>query len=372
VFDTVIVGAGPAGLSAAAESPGRTLLIEAGPPAGARNRHDARDLLSGVGGAGLFSDGKHSFFPSATALWGLPGVAGAFATTADFLRKFGVDAGEFPDTPAPPPSSGPKHYRSEYVGLRKRVAMIDELWRSGRQGDVVDAGRAGSEIVLRLASGEELRTHHLIVATGRWSPRWIRGWLGALGVRYASRRTELGVRLELPAGAPLFARLPGVDGKLRFVEPDCEIRTFCTCRDGEVVLGESHGLRAFSGRADGPPSGRSNVGLVVRTSEPFPPELGTPQVFPLAEWPARIPRIFPARESELLDRALDRLRSFAPLDGAQVFAPAIEGIGEYPTDDGTLAVAPGVWVAGDAGGRFRGIVAAMVSGRYVARQISRR
>ena len=59
----------------------------------------------------------------------------------------------------------------------------------------------------------------------------------------------------------------GADGKLRFLESDCEIRTVCTCRDGEVVLGEAHGLSAWSGRADGAPTGRSNVGLVVRTSE---------------------------------------------------------------------------------------------------------
>jgi hypothetical protein len=45
-------------------------------------------------------------------------------------------------------------------------------------------------------------------------------------------------------------------------------------------------------------------------------------------------------------------------------------VGDYPVDDGALQVAPGVWVVGDAVGRFRGIVASMISGRYVAARIS--
>jgi uncharacterized FAD-dependent dehydrogenase len=369
VLDTVIVGAGPAGLSAAAELPGETLLLEQGPPASERQRQDPRDILSGVGGAGLFSDGKYSFFPSATALWALPGVRDAFERTARFLARHGVVAGSFPEAPLPA-ANGPKIYPSIQVSLRERFAMVDELHRHGRRGCVVDAGLAGSEILLRLESGEELRTRHLIVATGRWSPRWIRPWLSALGAEYRPLRVELGVRLELPAGAPLFARLPGVDGKLRFLEEDFEIRTFCTCREGEVLLGESHGLRAFSGRADGPKTGRSNVGLVVRARD-LPLEVGEPTSFPLAEWPVRGPELFSFRAFERITLAMERLRSFAPLDGALVYAPVIEGVGDYPVSSETLEVAPRVFVAGDACGRFRGIVAAMVSGRYVATRIAR-
>lgn len=50
----------------------------------------------------------------------------------------------------------------------------------------------------------------------------------------------------------------------------------------------------------------------------------------------------------------------------EVFSPCIEGVGDFPVDGGALEVAPGVRVAGDLTGRFRGIVASMVSGRYAA------
>src|SRR5262245_31573660 len=98
-FDAVVVGAGPAGLSAAAElaaAGAACLIVDGGPPAHARRRDSPDDLLAGVGGAGLFSDGKHSFFPSASRLWTLPDpavLARAFDATAALLARYGIAAG---------------------------------------------------------------------------------------------------------------------------------------------------------------------------------------------------------------------------------------------------------------------------------------
>src|SRR4051812_37662909 len=138
-FDAIVVGAGPAGLSAAAElaREGRCLLLEQGPPARTRKRNSSRDLLRGVGGAGLFSDGKHSFFPSASELWRLSdrdALAAAFDATARLLAKYGVDAGAFPqELPSMPEQYQwlRKPYPSHYVPFEKRLACIDQLWRAG-------------------------------------------------------------------------------------------------------------------------------------------------------------------------------------------------------------------------------------------------
>lgn len=87
VFDLVIVGAGPAGLAAAqgfASSRYSVALVDGGKPVRARDRYAPSDMTRGHGGAGLFSDGKFSFFPSATELWMLPGTRelhGAYSWT---------------------------------------------------------------------------------------------------------------------------------------------------------------------------------------------------------------------------------------------------------------------------------------------------
>lgn len=391
-----MIGAGPAGLSAAAElaRAGRCLLLEQGREHTARGRADPVDLLSGIGGAGLFSDGKHSFFPSASALWTLAEpslLALAFERTAELLRRHGVEAGPWAaQAPVEPPAGAwhLKPYPSRYMPLAQRLALIAELagacerWTGAR---VLAARRDGPQIHLTLVRDgvtSELRTRALIVATGRLSSLWVRPWLTRLGVRFGFRRLEFGVRVEAGAGSPLFTRLQGVDPKLRFVEADgaTELRTFCTCRDGEVVRGEADTIAAYSGRADGPPSGRSNLGLLVRVHDEALARTIAPALFaarphslPLAAADAAtLAPIFGDAGAAALLRALTRLLDWCPelrtQADATLHAPCIEGVGDYPLDDGALQAAPGVWLAGDLCGRFRGIVAGMVSGRYAALQ----
>lgn len=400
-FAAIVVGAGPAGLSAAAElADTHTLLIDQGPRAPLRRRDSADEILCGIGGAGLFSDGKHSFFPSASALWTLPdreALSGAYESTVALLGKYGVRAGPLPQETAPEPEPGvwqEKHYPALYVGFAARLACIEALWGAApeRRADceVLAAERHRGEIVLTLRESthvSEVRSRRVLVAGGRWSPRWMRPWLEALGVRYAFQRVEFGVRLESDAANELFASLPGVDGKIRFVDPVTkrELRTFCNCRDGEVVLGRAGGIYAYSGRADGPKTGRSNVGLVVRTHDVALARdvertlySATPERFPLEEWlergPSRVGRFFGEAGAAALTEALERLLERTPAltrRPVSVYAPCIEGVGDFPVSDAYLALAPGAWIAGDAVGRFRGIVASMVSGRYAARRIRR-
>ena len=51
--------------------------------------------------------------------------------------------------------------------------------------------------------------------------------------------------------------------------------------------------------------------------------------------------------------------------------PCIEGVAYYPQTDNNLRLTNGrpMWVAGDATGKFRGIVASMISGEYIADEI---
>lgn len=131
---------------------------------------------------------------------------------------------------------------------------------SPHEGDLVEL-----EVEQR-GEPRRVEARHVIVATGRLSPRWIRPWLAPLGAAFAFRRLEIGVRLETSADAALFRLLEGVDPKLSLdLEGEgTRLLTFCTCRDGEVVVGSICNIHSVSGRADGPRTGRSSVGLLVR------------------------------------------------------------------------------------------------------------
>ena len=410
IHDAVVIGAGPAGLSAAAEisaSCGRCLLLEQGAGHRVRDRDAPEDILSGVGGAGLFSDGKHSFFPAASELWRLPHqerLAYAYQRTRELLSRHGVMAPPFPAAIATSASDlgdgwRLKDYPSVYASLEERLSCIQELvaqcgeepWLAAQ---VLDVTRTGTGFTLQLeqhGARTTIETARLVIATGRLSPRWIRPWLEPLGVGWRFRRLEFGVRLETHATAEIFAALRGVDPKLTWVDASrgLELRTFCTCRDGEVVLGRACELHAFSGRADGPKTGRSSVGLLVRTTDEALAREIAPHLFAKGRAPLRTPlgeilnqgesarglvEIFGSRGAALVSQALRRfLARFPALEGdpsASLYAPCVEGVGDYPLDDGDLKLAPGIWIAGDACGRFRGIVASLVSGRYVGAEIS--
>jgi hypothetical protein len=258
-------------------------------------------------------------------------------------------------------------------------------WLSAR---VVSAMRhATNGFALAVDQGGEHRhieARRLVVATGRLSPRWTRSWLEPLGATFEFRRLEIGVRLETSASAPLFSQLDGVDPKLSFEERSARLLTFCTCRDGEVVIGDTCNIQSVSGRADGPPTGRSSIGVLARITdialarEIEPHVFGAPRPFVAAlsdvlHGDARLVTTFGEAGAAIVVRALERFcLEFPELrddTGATIHAPCIEGVGDYPVTDDHLAVAPDIFVAGDACGRFRGIVASMVSGRYVAARI---
>jgi 2-polyprenyl-6-methoxyphenol hydroxylase-like FAD-dependent oxidoreductase len=289
LHDVVVIGAGPAGLSAAAEL-ARThdcLLVDLGRDADQRDRDDAADILAGIGGAGLFSDGKHSFWPSASALWTLPDqavLADAFDRTAALLARHGVIASAWHPTTPDPPTPGAwhsKNYPSIYMSLPDRMAAIAELasacpqrWTGAR---VLAAAREPEHLRLTIARAgtlHDIHTKTLVVATGRLSPRWIRPWLTA-----ARRALHLPPPRVRPAHR-VACRLPAVPAARAAPTPSSASATstprarpgpsacVATARSSSAARSPtSPTISAWSGRADGPPSGRSNLGLLVRTSD---------------------------------------------------------------------------------------------------------
>lgn len=407
-FDLAVVGAGPAGLAAAHRLTGTglaTVVVDGGKPVAERDRYAAEDLTRGHGGAGLFSDGKFSFFPSASELWELPrsgDLRAAYDWTCALLGSYGLDTPPFPEDPtAYTVGSGEwvlKDYPSDYLSLDARLRLTENLAagldatmldETEVTGAAYDARTDAFRLTLRDAKGQEsdLTARRLILAGGRFGPLGLR----ELTAHRSFRRLEVGFRIEQQAERAFFRDMTQLDPKLRFREADgsVEWRTFCACRQGEASLTETQGLWTVSGRSDCPPTGRSNVGFNTRVLDEKVAERALAPALramadeenhftvPMADLLAGAPeavttfdRVYGPELRTAMTRGLTRLAEAFPEvadDETRLIGPTLEGVGWYPAVDGDLRLrdAP-AWVAGDACGLFRGIVAAFISGHYAA------
>ena len=412
-FDLVIIGAGPAGLATAqrlARSRYSIALIDGGKPVDKRDRYAPADITRGHGGAGLFSDGKFSFFPSATELWALPGsddLRAAYTWTSELLGSYGLDTPPFPADPsAYTVGTGEwilKEYPSDYLPLEARPRLTADMVATTDAAVFTEVAvvKASYDSLIDMfhlslrdskGQGSEMAARRLVLATGRFGPLGLR----ALTEERSFRRLEVGFRIEQAVDRAFFKEMKQLDPKLRFREQDgsVEWRTFCACRDGEAALTETEGLWTVSGRSDGPPAGRSNVGFNMRVLDVSVAEQAMePMLTAMAqeesyfnlsldaltgnepEAIAAFDRVYGPELREIMARGLSRLAVAFPAiqdSGTRLIGPTLEGVGWYPRVDGELRLldAP-AWVAGDACGLFRGIVAAMISGHYTGGSVLR-
>lgn len=359
-----------------------------------RRRYNELEAISGVGGAGLYSDGKFSYFPSATALWTLDPtlLTQAVAWLEETIAGLGIPF-------APKLDSGQvafvgrhqiKAYPSFYASLEQRLQLTEAMQEA--VGDVVhDEVRSitsvGDEWTIEMERHPRVTTKAIILASGRFGP------VGSGSVLKITSRTprrlEVGVRIEQPSEVFFLKDNPLLDPKLIFGSSDSEIewRTFCCCRDGEVVTTQSDAIRTHSGRGDCPATGRSNIGFLVRSTNEEVIRRNTSTIISsasrglVAKTPLRsitddasdslLTEFFGAYMGRHLGDGLRILSEDFPSlrqEDTLVHVPCIEGVGWYPEHDDRLRTSSkGVWVAGDCTGSFRGIVAALISGRIAGR-----
>lgn len=404
-YDYIVIGAGPAGLSFANSiSDKRVLVIDMGKHVKKRQHTNPSDIIVGAGGAGCFSDGKFSFFPSGTNLWNLDYLLlmKAYKNLTDELE-------EYMTIPPPPDmvdildkkkgnsnSWNLKKYPSIYLDLKNRIHLIEKLVSKVdsilMEHEVIGIKKSETnDYILSITSTSstlkvndevfQVTAKNIIFAGGRFFPLYM-----PIKIPMKFHRYEFGFRIQTDANNPVLKGLTKTHDYRNIVDPkfcfkyneNIEFRTFCWCRNGEVSNSSYKGISTYSGRSDVDPTGLSNFGFLIRVTSPdkeYSLYNIKPFTIPIKSVFKSIKFGYDKYIDNLLITALKSIiKEFPELntESSTIIGPSIEGVGSYPDIDDNLKSKSGenIYCIGDCTGIFRGIVPSMLSGYYLANALA--
>ena len=398
LYDVIVIGGGVSGLSAAfalSQNKQRVLVVDRGKHIYERQRDDTFDVANGIGGAGLFSDGKLSMYPSATNLWKLRknDLKEAYNDIQLMLRKIGVDIDDFTDewTKDTIQTSIHKNYKSTLLNLEQRMKLIFMFYQLiGDESVIVDSNvtkieKANGLYHLEINNNRKKTTHQaraLIIAGGKHCFQKL--MQKSRNITYDNKKyvLEIGFRIECANKDFDYYEHPQIDLKLIENKNDRTIRTFCCCRDGIVLESSSYDIRSLNGSSsDWDKTGRTNIGVLIRAEDrdgkSLRKALGDEffkqekKEICLKDYLSGSLTVFGSDTDKLVRDFIEEHFPKMSKGGGVLFYPTIEKDGNYPELNDLLQVPmEDVWVIGDATGEFRGLTSSLVSGRLVANYLS--
>jgi uncharacterized protein len=286
-YDVIVVGAGPAGLFSAfylsAYSDLRVLVIEKGKAPHRRKcpinekaacqRCKPCNILCGIGGAGLFSDGKLNYIyklgkTDLSQFMSVSQAQGLIDETEQIFNRFGMDGPVYPtdlDTAHAIRKAAKRHgidlliIKQKHLGsdrLPEYIAAMAESIRS--QGvvmhtseEVRDITMADGRVTGVITNRKTYTASCVILAPGRAGADWIGQLALRQGLGLIQRGIEVGVRVEVHNDIlhDLCNIIYDPSFFIQTAKYDDQTRTFCTNQGGYVTLENYNRFVCVNGHA---------------------------------------------------------------------------------------------------------------------------